>query len=198
MKYGEAKWILYPIGVKVRRRIMTDNDVGDLIDRYGIPITNDDSGITSLKLLLIDLNYFDYDHTKDIIDWRIESLDPDWKTEYLDEIKDFYGEAQDYDEWFCEKDTFESQEEKDDSCKTKISQLKSSGTRYTDKGLVEEFCKSTGRGSVIPLFLAEFQDNVKWIESHLTHTLQVKTKRGTNPNSLKNLIQNQNKQGVTS
>ena len=44
MKYGEAKWTLYPIGVKVRRRIMTDNDVNDMVDRYGIPITNVNAG----------------------------------------------------------------------------------------------------------------------------------------------------------
>jgi len=197
MKYGEAKWVLYPIGVKVRRRIMTDNDVGDLVDRYGIPITNDDSGITSLKLLLIDLNYIDYDQGKDLIDWKIEALDPDWKTEYIDDVKDLYGSPDYYYEWYCEKDTFESLEEKDEWCQHKISELKSSGTRYSDKGIVEDFCRSTGRGSVIPLFLAEFQDDVKWIETHLTHTLQVKTKRGTNPNSLKNLVQNRDKQVVT-
>ena len=196
MKYGEAKWALYPIGVKVRRRLMTDDDIDKLHDRYMIPITNDDSGITSLKLLLIDLNYFDYDHGKDIIDWKIESLDPDWKTEYLDELKDYYGEARDYDEWFCEKDTFESRDEKELWCMEKIRELKESGVRYiNEKRVVEEFCRTTGRGSAIPLFLAEFQDDVNWIESHLIQKVEVKSKRGTNPNSLKNLVQNRDKVG---
>ena len=195
MKYGEAKWVLYPIGVKVRRRIMTDDEIDKLQEKYWIPITTDESGITSLKLLLIDLNYFDCDHTKDLIDCKIESLDPDWKTEYLDELKDYYGEAQNCDEWFCDRDTFESKDERDDWCQQKISELEASGTRYSDKGLVEEFCRSTGRGSVIPLFLAEFQNDIKWIESHLVQKVEVKSKRGTNPNSLKNLVQNRDKVG---
>ena len=169
---------------------MTDNDVNDMVDRYGIPITNDDAGITSLKLLLIDLNYIDYDNGKeDLIDWKIEALDPEWKTEYIDELRDLYGSPEYYFEWYCEKDTFESEEEKDSWCKKRIADLKLSGTPYKDKRIVEEFCKMTGRGSVIPLFLAEFQDDVNWIESHLMQK-EVKSKRGTNPNSLKNLKQN--------
>ena len=169
---------------------MTDNDVDELTNRYPILITNDDAGITSLKILLIDLNYIDYENGKqDLIDWKIEALDPDWKTEYLDELRDLVGSPEYYFEWFCEKDTFESEEEKDAWCEKRIADLKLSGTPYKDKVIVEEFCKMTGRGSVIPLFLAEFQDDVAWIESHLIQK-EVKNKRGTNPNSLKNLKQN--------
>ena len=201
MKYGEAKWILYPIGVKVRNLITeTENDVEQYFNEYNVLIDNDFSGVKSIHCMVIDLNYVTYSDNvmTDVVNWKVEPLDPEWKSEYLDQVRETYGRPDHYFEWYCERESAESQKEKDEWCENKISQLKASGTQYTDKGLVEEFCKSTGRGSVIPLFLLEFQTEVKWIESHIVQKVESKTKRGTNPNSLKNLVQNRDKQGVTS
>ncbi|MCL4339968.1 MAG: hypothetical protein JRN37_00575 [Nitrososphaerota archaeon] len=62
---------------------------------------------------------------------------------------------------------------------------------YLQKEWVTEFCKSKGLGKIIPLFLAQYQADVEWVEKHLIQTQEVKKPdgRGKNPNSLKNLKQ---------
>lgn len=191
VKRGEAKWILYPLGVKVRIIMPEDDEIDD----FDYPVQNDYAGIESLKVMLSDLNYASI-NLEDKIEWKVEYLDPDWKSEHLEHLKDFYGNPDDYESWFCGVESYESADEKDDYCMRMFDENSgiSQDSPFDVKKVVEEFCRSTGRGSAIPLFLAEYHKDVKWIESHLVHTVEVKSKRGTNPNSLKNLKQNRKKE----
>lgn len=185
MKRGETKWLLQPLGVKVRIIIPEDNEKDD----FDFPVQNDYAGIESLKVMLGSLNYASI-NLEDKIEWQIESLDPDWKSKHLEHLKDFYGDPVDFRDWFCEIESFESADEKDDYCLRIIFNENKGISQYPPsdvKKVVEEFCRSKDKGSAIPLFLAEYQRDVKWIESHLKG---VKNRRGTNPNSLKNLKQN--------
>lgn len=189
VKRGEAKWILYPLGVKVRIIIVDGDD-----NPYDYPVQNDYAGIESLKVVLEDLNYVSSITSEDKIDWRIESLDPDWKSKHLEHLIDIYGEPDSYYEWFCEKETYESADDKVKYCSKVFRENKELSQKFDASRVVEVFCRSTGRGSAIPSFLAEYHKDVKWIESHLVHALELKSKRGTNPNSLKNLKQNRQKE----
>ena len=197
MRYGEAKWILYPLGIKVKTMIPETEEESDRYNNeYDIFLDDDISGIRSLFYMVIDLNYIDNIMDRnDLTKWSVEALNPDWKTDYLYQIRQFYGRLDYYFEWLCEKEPLDSEEQKNEWCETKIEEMKSSGKLYTDKGIVEEFCRTTGRGSVIPIFLVEYNDDVKWIESHLIQKDEAK-KRKMNPNSLKNLVQYRDKQVI--
>ena len=174
---------MHPLGVKVRIIIPEGDDMD-----FDYPIQNDYAGIESLKVMLGSLNYISQS-MEDKIEWQVESLDPDWKSKHLEHLKDFYGDPVDFKDWFCEVESYESADEKDDYCLRIFNENKeiSQDSPSDVKKVVEEFCISKDKGSATPLFLAEYQRDVKWIESHLK---EVKNRRGTNPNSLKNLKQN--------
>ena len=193
MEYGEAKWIIYPIGVKVR--LMKPDDWEEIWDKMDADYPLDDTdyaGVEHLKQRLDEIEYTS--NEKDLVSWQVEPLDPDWKTKHLDHLRDEYGEPSDFSEMFCEKDSSDSWEEKDYYCgERKEEYIRKHGSDpplTVQKEWVSEFCKSKGLGRVIPLFLAQYEDDVKWIESHLVQKVEVKKDgRGKNPNSLKNLKQ---------
>lgn len=216
MDYGESKWIIYPIGVKVRLMKPANwEEVWDKMEEY--PLDNTDyAGVEHLKQRLDEIEYTN--NGKDLVSWQVEPLDSDWKTKHLDHLRDEYGDPEGYEDWYCENDSSNSWDYLNDYCKEKYDNFiiehnpgakKKSGwgnwegvknqpfqtlqkpSQTLQKQWASEFCKSKGLGRVIPLFLAQYQDDVEWIESHLLQTVEKKKTdgRGKNPNSLKNLKQ---------
>lgn len=209
MEYGEAKWIIYPIGVKVR--LMKPDDWEEIWDKMekDYPLDHTDyAGVEHLKQRLDEIEYTS--NGDDLLSWQVEPLDPDWKTKHLDHLRDEYGDPECYENWLCEKDSSNSWDDLIDYCKEKYYNFiiehnpgaKKSGwgvwegvkdrpSQTLQKQWASEFCNVNGLGRVIPYFLAQYEDDVKWIESHLAQTIEVKKPdgRGKNPNSLKNLKQ---------
>ena len=211
MQYGEAKWVIHPLGVKVR--LMKPDDWEEEV--WGKPNCNypvdgtDYAGIEHLKLMLDDLQY--YNDGKDLAPYQLEPLDPDWKSKHLDHCRDSFGHPSGYDEWFCEIHSWGSARDRNSFCEKKLDEYiiannpnaeragssriwKNADNRPNSdvqKEWVSEFCKLKGLGRVIPIFFVQYKEDVEWIEKHLLQTLEVKKTdgRGKNPNSLKNLKQ---------
>lgn len=214
MKYGEAKWVIHPLGVKVRLMQPDDwEEVWETCNDFPIDET-DYAGVEHLKQRLYDLNLIDGTE-RELGFFEIEPLDPDWKSKHLDHCRDEYGQPSIYEEWFCEIDPWESADNKDVYCKKKMDEyviernpnaklvndrgfeqwenVNKHPSGYLQKEWVNEFCKLKGLGRIIPLFLAQYQADVEWIEEHIkTQEIEEVRKpdgRGKNPNSLANLRQ---------
>lgn len=212
MEYGQAKWIIHPLRIKVR--LMRPKDWKEVTDRPNCNYAIDDTdyaGVEHLKLMLDDLQY--YDDGKDLAPYQLEPLDPDWKSKHLDHCRDSFGHPSGYDEWFCEIHSWGSADDRDKFCKKKEEEYiiahnpnaelvnygssriwKNADNRPHNnllKEWVNEFCRSKGLGRAIPIFLVQYKEDVEWIEKHLLQILEVKKTdgRGKNPNSLKNLKQ---------
>lgn len=209
MEYGEAKWIIYPIGVKVR--LMKPDDWEEIWDKMekDYPLDHTDyAGVEHLKQRLDEIEYTS--NGDDLLSWQVEPLDPEWKTKHLDHLRDEYGEPEGYEDWFCEKDTLNTRDDLQDYCEEKYKKYiieHNPGAEKSElgywKGVTDEpsqtlqkewasqFCKSNGLGRAIPYFLFQYLQDVKWIEAHMKETIEVKKPdgRGKNPNSLKNLKQ---------
>ena len=99
MEYGQAKWIIHPLRIKVRLMKPKDWKEIQIHSNYAIDDT-DYAGVEHLKLMLDDLQY--YDDGKDLAPYQIEPLDPDWKSKHMDHCRDQFGHPSDYTEWFCE------------------------------------------------------------------------------------------------
>lgn len=182
MQYGDAKWIIYPLGVKVR--LMKPENWEDIDSNY--LLESDYAGVEHLKHRLEELEYTHYDD--DLIPYQVEPLDPDWKSKHLDHHHDTFGQPSIYEEWFCEKEAFHTTDDRDVYCaKRRMESGEKEPHPSLQKQWVSEFCESNGLGRAIPLFLAQYQEDIKWIESHLVEVKH--DRRGTNPNSLKNLRQ---------
>ncbi|MDG7037645.1 MAG: hypothetical protein JRN37_00570 [Nitrososphaerota archaeon] len=119
MEYGAAKWVIHPLGVKVR--LMKPDDWEEVWNKPNCNYAVDDTdyaGVEHLKLMLDDLQY--YDNGEDLAPYQVEPLDPDWKTKHLDHCRDEFGQPSGYNEWFCEIDSWgESADDKDDFCENK-------------------------------------------------------------------------------
>lgn len=206
MNYGQEKWIIWPLGVKVRvGKGPFDEDDYDLQIDY--------AGTRHLRNRLEDMEYID-SQGNDVVPYELEALDPDWKSKLLDHKHDLYGPG----EWRCESDEGSYNEaldiflsknygkfcrkhnpdayDKDGNLirfwvgegdeRQLRDKLVNTPSEAKEKKWAEEWCSSHGRGKLIPLFMLEFRFDYEWIESHL----KIKgDKRGKNPNSLKNLKQ---------
>ena len=208
MQYGEAKWIIHPLRIKVR--LMKPEDWREVTDRpncnYAVGST-DYAGVEHLKLMLDDLQY--YDDGKDLAPYQLEPLDPDWKSKHMEHCRDSFGHPSGYDEWFCEINSWGSAMDRNSFCEKKWDEYIIANNPNTElvgssriwknadnrpnsdvqKEWVSEFCKSKGLGRAIPIFLVQYLDDVEWVESHLVKEQVKKDGRGRNPNSLKNLKQ---------
>lgn len=206
MQYGEAKWIIHPLGVKVR--LMEPDDWDEVWDTCDFPIDDTDyAGVEHLKQRLYELNLID-GMERELGFFQIEPLDADWKTKHLDHCRDEYGPSTEmYHKdnispyWHCEKDPSRRFGKKlDDYVDEKWKQYKqeNEGNPYIRENSeeirqwTEEFCKKNNLGRAIPMFLAQYQEDVEWIEEHIKQEIEEVRKpdgRGRNPNSLANLRQ---------
>ena len=214
MRYGEAKWVIHPLGIKVRLMLPDDwkEEVWD-IDTYGFPVDETDyAGVEHLKLRLTELELLGQGG-EDIAFYELEAIDPDWKSKHMDHLRDEFGPSTEMylDDgispyWFCEKDPsrmFEkdlndyvdekwqqyTQENEGNPKKLKIRENGDEYRQWTD-----EFCKINDLGRAIPMFLAQYYEDVAWIEAHLKQEqepeeIKKPDGRGKNPNSLANLRQ---------
>lgn len=202
---GDAKWIIWPIGYKVRLRKGPFTEVD-------WPADIDYAGYDALTNILKDMRYID-DDNNDLEEYSLEALDPDWRTSLLDFFHDLHGTHN----YCCEKDgsiwnpelelSVRKAERKwlmehnpkafDENGKLEheIIRWEDETPIYdsrlflkpTDSDFVEwtgDWCRTHSRGKVIQAFMMDFRLKTEWIETHL----KVKeSKRGKNPNSLKNL-----------
>jgi hypothetical protein len=151
--FGEAKWIIWPIGYRVRVR----KD-----EREGESPLGDIAGYDALTDALEDFGYVDGD-LNCLVDYQIEPLNPLWKTDLMDFFREFWGEAYTCENGLPDEYYPEGREE------------------------AEKVCKENNLGKPVPMLMADYNVVVEWIESRITTTK--KDKRGTNPNSLRNLKQ---------
>ena len=83
MNYGQEKWIIWPLGVKVRLEKGPFSE-----DEYDLEI--DYSGTYHLMRRLRDMDYID-NQDNELVPYELEALDPDWKSKLLDYKHDLYG-----------------------------------------------------------------------------------------------------------
>ena len=139
MEYGQAKWIIHPLGVKVR--------VGKgPFSEHDFDLEIDYAGSAHLGKRLEDMGYIDTEGN-DLVPYQLEPLDSDWKSKLLDFMHDLYGPEP----LTCEIHSLECVE----------------AVETFGKAEADQWCLSHGKGKSIPLFMAEFLEEFEWFESHL-------------------------------
>ena len=90
MQYGEAKWIIYPLDVKVRLSKGPFNEDDQIV------LSRDYCGIEHLRRRLSQIECTR--NNVDLVSYQLEALDKDWKSKHLDCLIDLWGKPEDYDQ----------------------------------------------------------------------------------------------------
>lgn len=172
MNSGQEKWVIQPLGYKVRlpRRPFDEDSLAE-IDYAGF------------NLLMEKLEEFDLidESENDLSTFTLEALDSDWRSKLLDFFFAFWG---DY-EFTCTIDGLS------DEVLVPINDIihEKDIVNSTEKRKeIDKWCRANGKGKVARRAMVEYQESEKWIVNHLI-TKEKSDKRGKNPNSLKNLKQ---------
>ena len=172
MNSSTDKWIIQPLGYKVRlRKAPFSKDSLAEIDY---------AGFHALMEKLEEFDLIDKDGN-DLSGFTLEALESDWRSKLLDFYNAFWAE----DEFTCEIDGMS------DAVVCSINDLIDAENLYDSlekRSKIDKWCRAKGKGKAIKRAMAEYLDSEKWIENHLA-VKEKRDGRGKNPNSLKNLKQ---------
>lgn len=189
-EFGKPLWIIWPIGYKVRARKDKKSGSLDVPNCGSISWDSPLGDIAGYDTLMESLNRLgfiesdpenDYEE-KDLEDFQLEPLNPDWKTDLLDFYSEFWETL-----WGCEKGDLPELPDELTVDDLKRLGIPGSYPYYNRRKEIAPLCEQHNLGKPIPVALKDFNETVKWIETHMKKEKVKKDRRGTNPNSLKNL-----------